>query len=93
MTIARIFNNATNGVTGLDLPFVFVQIAPWPNLDSSVIPVQRFAQSAALKLANTAMVVSADQVRARTAGGASSAVLWLYFHLYLPASVYECMGV
>lgn len=55
------FNAHTSNASGTALPFVFVQLAPWPNLDNGAVANTRYAQSLALRLPNTGMVVAADQ--------------------------------
>eukprot|EP01047_Picozoa_sp_COSAG01_P025819 COSAG01_NODE_1643_length_9640_cov_366.002725_8_plen_301_part_00 len=41
-------------------PYIFVQLAPWPDHDVGGIAVQRYAQRAALSLPGVGMVVAAD---------------------------------
>ena len=43
-----------------EAPFIFAQIAPWPDHDVGVITGIRFAQQTALKLPKVGMVVTAD---------------------------------
>ena len=43
-----------------EAPFIFAQIAPWPDHDIGIISGIRFAQQAALQLPKVGMVVTAD---------------------------------
>lgn len=44
-----------------ELPFIFFQLAPWPNLESGAIAQQRMAQVNATNLPKVGMVVAADR--------------------------------
>lgn len=44
------------GATANETPFIFAQIAPWPDHDIGVITGIRFAQQTALKLPKVGMV-------------------------------------
>lgn len=44
-----------------DTPFIFFQLAPWPDLNNGGIPEQRAAQVNATNLKNVGMVVAADR--------------------------------
>lgn len=54
------WTSGTNGATDPNLPFVFVQLAPWPFGDTGEIAVMRYAQQAALALPKVGMAVAAD---------------------------------
>lgn len=51
---------ATHGANDPSSPFLFAQLAAWPNGDNGAIAVQRYAQQAALALCKVGMVVTAD---------------------------------
>lgn len=51
---------APAGTSANEVPFIFAQIAPWPDHDVGIIAGIRFAQQTALKLPKVGMVVTAD---------------------------------
>lgn len=52
--------NGTGGSNDPEAPFLFAQLAGYPDGDTGVLPTQRYAQQAALALPNVGMVVTGD---------------------------------